>query len=182
MRILVFTLFLSISIAPLSAQNQDIPESEEIQKSLDSAFEEFGKALEDMNISEIFSGEFSTLFNDSLSAGFKSIPLDSMMGMFNMEDNQFMGDIFKQFDMKISPEEMDEQMKQGLKMLEGMDMQQFGQLFEQFDFSQFQGIFDSLDIQSFEGLFDDFNFDDFDIQPGDKNKEGKQQKKKIKRI
>ena len=125
--------------------------------------QELQRTMDTMDMSKIFDMDFSQMFGDSTM---QSFDLGQMEGLFEgMDMNELFGP------------EMQLQMEQGLKMLEGMDMSQLNSLFEGIDMSQLEGMFEEMDMKELEKMFEGMEMPKEHI-----DKPAEDKKKKTKKI
>ncbi len=176
MRLLTFILLITLSLN-LSSQSKDKTPPNDTEQSFQSAMEELERAMSEIDLNEIFSQDFSRIFQDSISPNLKMDDIDSLFGFFNL--GEMFGEEFQsEFDQNFTPEMLEQQIGESMKLLEQLDMNEFQNLFEGLDFQQFNNMFDSLDMNSFDELFKEFNFEGFDMQ----KERSDEKNKKIKRI
>lgn len=156
-KILFSLLLITYSITSWSqSKTADEPiKSEEIQKTMDEAMQEFQRAMDTLDMSEIFSGDFSKMFSDSMM---QSLDFGQMEGLF---EGMNMDELF-------GPE-MQIQMEQSLKMLEGMDMDQINSLLEGIDMSQLESLFEGIDMSEMQKMFEGIEIPELkEIEPIEK--------------
>jgi hypothetical protein len=140
MRKILFCLLL-LGLCNVSwSQTDESIDTQEINKSFEDAMQEFQRAMDTMDLSQIFNQDFSQMFGDSTMQSFDFSQIEGMFGEMDM--NEFFGP-----DMQL-------QMEQSLKMLEGMDMSQLNSLLEGIDMSQLEGMFKELDMGELEKMFE----------------------------
>ncbi len=131
--------------------------SEDIQKTMDEAMKEFQGAMDTLDLSQFFSGDLSKMFGDSTMQSFDFSQMEGMLEGIDM--NELFGP-----DMQI-------QMEQSLKMLEGMDMDQINSLLEGIDMSQLEGMLEGFDMGEMQKMFEgmDMQIPEIkEIEPADK--------------
>lgn len=154
-KILISLLLISYSIVSWS-QNDQSPKTDEIQKSMEEAMQEFQLSLDSFDMSSFFSQDLSKMLGDS-----------TMMKSFDLGQ---MGEMLGGMDMnELFGPEMQKQMEESMKMLEGMDMSELNSLFEGIDMSQLEGMFEGIDMSEMQKMFEGFEMPEIkEIEPIEK--------------
>ena len=153
-KLLISFLLITYSVVSWS-QNDQSPKTDEIEKSMDEAMQEFQRTLDTLDMSSFFSQDFSQMLGDSTMQAFDFSQLGGLMEGIDM--NELFGP------------EMQIQMEQSMKMLEGMDMTELSTLLEGIDMSQLEGMLEGIDMSEMQKMFEGMEIPELkEIEPIEK--------------
>ncbi len=171
-RVLFISAFM-FSTALLSGQTT--PEESPAAKSMDDALSEMSKMMDTMDISSLMKG----LDMDKIIG---SSDFESMFEMMDSLDlNQLFGGSQGLEGLGMGDKDLEEMMKESMKMLEGVDMDELMKMMEGVDMNEMMKMLEGVDMSEMMKMFEGINPEDLNLVPPTSPTENSK-KKKMKKL